>query len=245
MRYHVSQCLPAIPDGRISRIRFWPWLGLICRNAGLPVFQPGLNVGPYTPAPANSLPPCSLSRPAPNPQFCAWFWPGSRKAAKCPEPLCPGRVRGWLAATWRGVTLSSSLLRAHAPVPNPPPPSAFARGAGLCRFMPIPAGSGTFPILSLQSFDGRLCPYPGKGPRCIRPFLPADLQPLLWRPKIGLSEISPTQLLRGGDDFGAAAILLYSGFHLCLALWLRLPSMGQPGRFHHAHLGPLPRQAVV
>jgi len=23
---HVSASLPAIPDGRISRVRFWPWL---------------------------------------------------------------------------------------------------------------------------------------------------------------------------------------------------------------------------
>ena len=96
MRYHVSQCLPAIPDGRISRIRFWPWLGLICRNAGLPVFQPGLNVGPYTPAPANSLPPCSLPRPHQSPSSVPGSGPVRAKPPSAQSPFAPDVSGGGL-----------------------------------------------------------------------------------------------------------------------------------------------------
>ena len=60
--------------------------------------------------------------------------------------------------TSKGVTPSSSLLLAHAPIPNPPRGFARATPRGLRRLLPAPAGSGTFPTLSLRVFPWMLGP---------------------------------------------------------------------------------------
>jgi hypothetical protein len=77
----------------------------------------------------------------------------------CQGPRAPLPVHGvtWHALMSRpmaaGIPPPSSLLRAHAPVLPPPRASVVPSTPGLCRLRSAPAGSRTFPTLSL-----RLCP---------------------------------------------------------------------------------------
>ncbi len=100
--------------------------------------------------------------------------------AKCPEPLCPARELpppGWpQRATSKGVTPSSSLIRAHAP--DQIPPAAFVPSlAGLCRLLPAPCWRWSFPTLSLRTFPWVLGPVPRQPGRCTCPFLPVRHRP--------------------------------------------------------------------
>jgi hypothetical protein len=68
----------------------------------------------------------------------------------------------------------SSLIRAHAPIQNPLPVSVSPRTQGLCRLLSAPAGSRTFPALSLQIFPHVLGPLPRLLLWCTCPFFPQD-----------------------------------------------------------------------
>ena len=65
-----------------------------------------------------------------------------------------------------GVTPPSSLILAHAPVLIPPSASVCPRTAGLGRLLSAPAGSRTFPALSLRIFLCVLEPLPRLPPWC-------------------------------------------------------------------------------
>ncbi len=148
-----------------------------------------------------------------------------------------------------GVTLPSSLIRAHAPDQIPPAYFDSPYRAGLCRLLPVPAGRWSFPTLSLQSLHGCLDPYPGMPLRCACPFLPGELQPHLRCTKFGASDsrrnaTSTTTLFSGRQSFRyVQAPMLASppdgthrtGFHAC----------GQPGRLRHAMGWKLPSRTVV
>ena len=80
--------------------------------------------------------------------------------------------RGGLKAAWRGVTPSSSLIRAHAPDHDAPRRLRFARCArGLFRLSPVPAGRWPFPTLSLRPLCRCSDPYPAALLGCTCPFL--------------------------------------------------------------------------
>ena len=244
MRYHVSQCLPAIPDGRISRIRFWPWLGLICRNAGLPVFQPGLNVGPYTPAPANSLPRCSLPRPHQSPSSVPGSGPVRAKPPSAQSPFAPDVSGGGLPPPGEALP---SLRRSYGSCASP------KSSASLCfrsssRSLQVHANPcWMWDLPDIISAIIRWSPVPIPRERsAVHPSIssrgltasPLETQD---RPFRNLPDATSTgrRRFRGGSN----------------SFMFRLPSLlgplvaptlsGQPGRFHHAHLGPLPRQTVV
>ncbi len=97
------------------------------------------------------------------------------------------RRRDLSRITSERITPLSSLLRAHAPDPIPPAVFGLPYSAGPCRLLPVPAGKGSFPTLSLQSLHRSLDPYPGMPLRCICPFLPRELQPRLRCTKLGTS----------------------------------------------------------
>jgi len=107
--------------------------------------------------------------------------------------------------TSEGVTPPSSLLWAHATDQNPPADFSFPYTADPCRLLLVPAGSWSFPTLSLQSLHGCLDPYPGMPLRCLCPFLPGELQPHNRCTKFGASNTyrrnatSTTTLFRGGS----------------------------------------------
>jgi len=137
-----------------------------------------------------------------------------------------------------GVTPPFSLLRAHAP--DQPPPVLFGSPywTGLRRLLPVPAEDWSFPTLSLQSFHGRLDPYPGMPFWCPRPFLPRKLQPQHSLACFGASNTPPQ------CNFNDERVTRRQSFRNVQAPMVACPpgctyragstSCGQPGRLHHA-----------
>ena len=88
---YVSPSLPAIPDGRISQVRFWPRPWRISKqepsretrdlNTGLPTPQ---RVPVYSCSCHGSMSTACI-------QPCVWV-PSRSMAAECPEPLCQVQV---------------------------------------------------------------------------------------------------------------------------------------------------------
>jgi hypothetical protein len=133
------------------------------------------------------------------------------RTAKCPEPLCHvhGVTGSWVASrtTSEGVTPPSSLLRAHVPIPNPPAPSGCSpRSAGLCRLLSAPAGSGTFPTLSLHVFHRVLGPLSRQPLRCTYPFLPSRHRPSPRWVESALCDLPVHSDFGTASDFGSAVI---------------------------------------
>ena len=178
-----------------------------------PLFDPGRSVFP---SPVLTLASKSLGRLPivseaqvlthvhPYPQ---WFTPesvsmqvlrpsmsGTSETAKCPEPLRLSKVlplRGW----------SSLHLERHCPSlfattdssasPNPSPCLwTSPRSVGLCRLLSVPAGSRTFPTLSLRFFLYVPGPLPRLLLECIRPFLPPRHWPSPRWDRVGASLLS-------------------------------------------------------
>lgn len=151
-------------------------------------------------------------------------------------------------ATSKGITPSSSLVRTHAPVPNPPLGSAFAPPRGLHRLLPAPAGSGTFPTLSPQSLHRRLDPYPGVPFWCSHPFLPRRQRPRILGNALGTPKYPCNAASTGNRFRGCSHSLMFR-----LPCSLGLPAAptaeskdpGRPGPLHHAEPGSLPPRAVA
>jgi len=86
-----------------------------------------------------------------------------------------------------GITPPSSLIRTHAPIRNPPQASVNPRTQGLCRLLSAPAGSRTFPALSLRIFPHVLGPLPRLLSWCTCPFLPTRQRPSRRLDPVGAS----------------------------------------------------------
>ena len=115
-----------------------------------------------------------------NPALCLvrtrLSWPPSAQSPFARSGRYPRR--GGLKAAWRGVTPSSSLVRAHAPDHHPPRASGMTRCArGLCRLSPVPAGRWPFPTLSLRPLCRCSDPYPAALLGCTCPFLDRGHRP--------------------------------------------------------------------
>ena len=93
---------------------------------------------------------------------------------RAPSPASGVTSRGGMSSVpWAGITLPSSLLRAHAPVLNPPPPwVSLVRPvcAGCCQ--PL-LGGGPSRRYLCESFSVCLDPYPA-APGALARFFPQD-----------------------------------------------------------------------
>src|SRR5262249_24794922 len=107
--------------------------------------------------------------------------------------------------TSAGVPLPSSLLRAHAPILPPPRASVVPSTPGLCRLLSAPAGSRTFPMLSLRILPRVLGPLPRRLLRCLYPFLPPRHRPSPRSDRVG-APLWTVQRLQYGALFEAAVI---------------------------------------
>ena len=86
---------------------------------------------------------------------------GNRHVPRAPLPATGATLSGEMSSiSFEGVTLRSSLIRAHAPDQIPPSDFGCPISAGLCRLLSAPAGRWPFPTLSPQSVSRRLDPYP-------------------------------------------------------------------------------------
>ena len=165
--------------------------------------------------------------------FACWLdisWnivsPGSmsrHESTRCPpcteSPFAPSGCYPSLGvaspATWKGITLSSSLIRAHAP--DQLPPTHFGLGlaqwvlAGCCQ--PL-LGDGPSRRYLRKSFPRCLDPYPGGTLWCVRPFLPIEHRPSPHNYWVG-SHNEPYSDFTTGVYFGAAVIPSCSGPQVC------------------------------
>ena len=196
----------------------------------------GSSAGPHTPRTPSVYPSgSSLLRGSAFPGSASRHPPRDRQVPRAPLP--PPRRR--LRAASKGVTLSSSLLRAHAPDPIPPVAYGHRLGrrvlAGCCQ--PL-LGEGPSRRCLRASFPRCLGPYPGAPRGALARFFPRGY---------GLPHVAtgsarrylPHSDFRAGPHFEAAAIPLCSGPRVCLPLrvaptaatastprrpWLLLPS---------------------
>ena len=244
---HVSQSLPTIPDGRISRVRFWPRLSRYLSGRAFPrdaklrcwrTLRPAIvefasplrhDAGPAEPSSESGCVPTVM-------------------AAECPEPLCPARA---LPAQGRpreppGGALpprrrSYGLMRQTIPLPAPP---VRPWPLGLCRLSPVPAGRWPFPTLSLRSLRRCSDPYPAALPGCTCPLLHRGRRS---HPNLdGFdARISPHM----AASVGTSISRLQSFDHLRAPALARPPGCShrsgkltarRPGRSHHASPGRLP-----
>jgi hypothetical protein len=150
-------------------------------EAGLPRAVKGSSDGTRTPPTFMvHLPPRSDPGPPRTPSTASGCGPSRRNRRVPRAPLPVARVTHDRAASRTAsedVTLPSSLVRAHAPVPPPFMAFGFPYALNLRRLLPSPAGRGTFPTLSPESLWRRPDPYPAVFPRCIYPFLPWGRRP--------------------------------------------------------------------
>jgi hypothetical protein len=245
---HVSQRPPTIPDGRISRIRFWPRLSTTFLRAGLPPRR-------ETAVLAHSSPRRRGVCAAPSPQRRPRRTPAQRLAAypssSPPSAQSPFAQDGCYPH-WGGL---ESRLEERYPLvvartgscarPSPSQRPRFARCApGLCRLSPAPAARWPFPTLSLRSLRRCSDPYPAALLGCTRPFL---RQGHRSHPRVdGFdARISPHM----AASVGTSISRLQSFDHLRAPTLARPPgcshrsstiATGRPGRSHHASPGRLP-----
>jgi hypothetical protein len=84
---------------------------------------------------------------------------------------------------------SYGLMRQSYPLPAT---RFYPRTQSLCRLLPAPAGSRTFPTLSLRIFPRVPGPIPRRPPRCVHSFLPSGHRPSPILQRVGAQRISWT-----------------------------------------------------
>ncbi len=114
---------------------------------------------------------------------------------------------------------------------------------GLCRLSLVPAGSWSFPTLSLQSLYRCLAPYPAVFPECLCLFLPQGLRSLVTGNTIDTRNI-PCNATSTGSRFSRLQSFDYLQAPVLArptcCTYLTVTS-GQTGLIHHAELNSLPK----
>jgi hypothetical protein len=103
--------------------------------------------------------------------------PCDRQVPRAPLPHFGVTFMGKTSCAFsKSITLSSSLLRTHAPSLCPPTDFGFRPySKGLCRLLPAPAAQRLFPTLSLSSFPACRDPYSSCSQGALARFFPWDI----------------------------------------------------------------------
>jgi hypothetical protein len=213
----VSASPPAIPDGRFSRIRFWPWHPLRpSRNERRLVFPPYSSWFAFR----ESIP---LSSPSSVSQEIH----GNQPSAQGAFAYIGCYPLQWSLSGTIGGHYSAFIAHTR-PCARPTPSSRLRLRliqdvfAGRCR--PLP-GVGPSRHYLRESFATCQVPYPGGSPWCFCPFLPMTTSAFPQSSNGRLSHLYPYSNFSMGGDFGVADIPLCSGLPLCSPLWLLLPTI--------------------
>ena len=142
-------------------------------------------------------------------------WPPSAQSPFARSGCYPRR--GGLKAAWRGVTPSSSLVRAHAPDHPPPRASAFALRAGSLQVVASPCWAMALPDIISAILAQVLGPLPRRAPR-LRMSAPSPRTPVSPHVRrVRRANLSPHGNFGGEPNFEAAVIRLPSGSYACSA----------------------------
>ena len=176
---HVFPGPPAIPDGRISRVRFWPRLCTPFVGDRPSVLRSASSAGSHPGSRSHVCLSLRLGTVAPRSSSSV---PGADDRTRPPSAQSPFAQRlyhwddleGHLGESYPSVVArTGSCAR--------PYPSAWLRlslaHAVLAGCRQLPAGTGPFPTLSLRSLYSRLDPYPAIPRGCICPLLLHGLRP--------------------------------------------------------------------
>jgi hypothetical protein len=106
---------------------------------------------------------------------------------------------------------SYGLMRQTTPLPQP---VVVPRSVGLCRLVRVPAGTWSFPTLSLRVCPSMRGPLPRRRGGCMYPLLPHHHRPSP-SPHGSASRVNPFSDFRTGGDVGAAVIRSCSGLEVC------------------------------
>jgi len=199
----VSCSLPAIPDGRVSRVRFWPRQRTSCFRWWVFHGVPRSSAGSHPRRTRHVGPPL-------RPGGYVDAWPDrcrgrtQRGAAECPEPLCPAPAGMASKAIWEGVTPPSSLIRAHAPDLIPPRTSGFL-GARSSQVAASPCCDEALPDVSPVPLARSPGPIPRRPP-WVRVPTPSPRAPAsrygnhAWRTEMSRPlQLRPGAVFRGGS----------------------------------------------
>jgi hypothetical protein len=118
--------------------------------------------------------------------------PCDRQVPRAPLPQFGVTFMGKTSCAFsKSITLSSLLLRAHAPSLYPPSDFGFRPYTkGLCRLLPAPAAYRLFPTLSLSSFPACRDPYSSCSQGALLPFLPLGHWPSPSEHRVGAWRLS-------------------------------------------------------
>ena len=168
-------------------------------------------------------------------------WPPSAQSPFARSGRYPRQ--GGLKAAGRGVTPSSSLVRAHAPDHPPPRASARALRAGSLQVLASPCWAMALPDIISATLVQVLGPIPRRAPR-LHLSIPSPRTPASPHGKrVRRADLSPYGSFRGEPYFVAAVIRSPSGSCTRSASRLLRPRRlhaGPPGLSHHASPGRLP-----
>jgi hypothetical protein len=128
--------------------------------------------------------------------------PCDRQAPRAPLPHVGVTLMGKTSCAFsKGITLSSSLILAHAPSLHASSDFGFRPYTkGLCRLLPAPAASRLFPTLSLSYFPTCRDPYSSCSQGAVTRFFPLGHWPSPSEHGSALG-IAPSQLLSDGERF--------------------------------------------
>ena len=181
-----------------------------------------------------------------NPALCLvrtrLSWPPSAQSPFARSGCYPRR--GDLKAAWRGVTPSSSLVRAHAPDHPPPHASARALCAGSLQVLASPCWAMALPDIISATLVQVLGPIPRRAPRLHSSISSPRTPASPHGKRVRRADLSPHGSFRGEPYFVAAVIRSPSGSCTRSASRLLRPRRlraGPPGLSHHASPGRLPR----
>jgi hypothetical protein len=128
--------------------------------------------------------------------------PWDRQAPRAPLPHVGVTLMGKTSCAFsKGITLSSSLILAHAPSLHASSDFGFRPYTkGPCRLLPAPAASRLFPTLSLSYFPTCRDPYSSCSQGAVTRFFPLGHWPSPSEHGSALG-IAPSQLLSDGERF--------------------------------------------
>ena len=244
---HVSQGPPTIPDGRISRVRFWPRLCTPFLRTSLPPRRETAVLAHPSPLRGGvCIAPSPRRRPS-RTQLSVWL-PTDCRGHRVPRAPLPGTgvTRAGTASRPPGGALpprrrSYGLMRQTIPLPAP---RLAPCAQGLCRLSPVPAARWPFPTLSPRSLRRCSDPYPAALLGCTCPLLRQG-----HRSHPTLDGFDARIYPHTATSVGSPISRLQSFVYLRAPTLARPPgcshrssanAAGQPGLSHHASPGRLP-----
>jgi hypothetical protein len=244
---HVSQGPPTIPDGRISRVRFWPRLCTPFLRAGLPPRRETAVLAHPSPQRGGVCIAPSPRRRHRRIRLCVRVRTNCR-GHRVPRAPLPGAgvTRAGAASRPPGGALpprrrSYGLMRQTTALPAP---RLAPCAQGLCRLSPVPAGRWPFPTLSPRSLRRCSDPYPAALLGCTCPLLHRG-----HRSHPTLDGFDARIYPHTATSVGSPISRLQSFVYLRAPTLARPPdcshrssadAAGRPGLSHHASPGRLP-----